>query len=81
MCTAEPLSPRELEVVQHLAAGLTNAEIAARLHISHRTVQAHIASGMRKTATQSRTSLAVLAVIRELVTVSDTGRDCTCPNG
>src|SRR5947209_8344357 len=38
----EPLTARELEVLNHLAAGLTNKEIATRLGISDHTVKFHV---------------------------------------
>lgn len=40
----EELSPRELEVLDLVAGGLTNVEIAARLHLSVRTVERHLAN-------------------------------------
>jgi DNA-binding NarL/FixJ family response regulator len=53
------LSPRELEVVSLLLDGLSNAEIAARLVVSTRTVHAHVSNALRKTGTRSRLQLAV----------------------
>ncbi|MFL1542884.1 response regulator [Pseudomonas sp. M5A4_2d] len=44
----EQLSPRELEVIRLLAAGLTVGEIAAQLHRSKQTVSAQKVSAMRK---------------------------------
>ena len=44
----QQLSPRELEVIRLLAAGLTVGEIAAHLHRSKQTVSAHKVSAMRK---------------------------------
>jgi pimeloyl-ACP methyl ester carboxylesterase/DNA-binding CsgD family transcriptional regulator len=38
----DELSPRELDVLEHVAAGLTNEEIAERLHLSVRTVERHM---------------------------------------
>src|SRR6476660_5238797 len=40
----EPLTPRELEVLEQLAAGLSNKAIAGRLGISDQTVKFHVAS-------------------------------------
>ena len=44
-----------------LAQGLSNKEIAARLHLSPRTVEKHVESLLRKTAARSRTQLVALA--------------------
>jgi DNA-binding NarL/FixJ family response regulator len=41
VCTS-PLSSRELEIVDFVAQGLTNREIAQRLIISSRTVESHV---------------------------------------
>lgn len=48
------LSPRESEIVGLLAEGATNAEIAARLHLSERTVKRHLANVFGKLGVQSR---------------------------
>lgn len=63
----DALSVREVEVVQLVAGGATNDEIAARLVLSPRTIQSHVKSAMEKTATRNRTELAVLAVRAGLV--------------
>ncbi|WP_329500237.1 LuxR family transcriptional regulator [Kitasatospora herbaricolor] len=55
---ADELSPRESEVAQLAASGLTNREIAATLHLSSRTVEQHVARAMRKTGALSRHDLA-----------------------
>ncbi|WP_432060442.1 LuxR C-terminal-related transcriptional regulator [Streptomyces sp. S1] len=55
---ADELSPREAEVAQLAVSGLTNREIATTLHLSHRTVEQHIARAMRKTGALSRRDLA-----------------------
>ncbi|URN14673.1 MULTISPECIES: LuxR family transcriptional regulator [Streptomyces] len=54
---ADQLSPRELEVAELAASGLTNREIATTLHLSPRTVEQHIARAMRKTGALSRQDL------------------------
>jgi DNA-binding CsgD family transcriptional regulator len=54
------VTAREAEVLELLAAGLANKEIAARLHLSHRTVEKHVESLLRKTSATSRTMLVAL---------------------
>jgi LuxR family maltose regulon positive regulatory protein len=60
----ELLSKREIEVLQHIAAGLTNREIATRLYLSLYTVKAHARSIYDKLDAHSRTQAAARA--REL---------------
>ena len=51
----EPLSERELEVLQLIAAGLTNPEIAARLYLALNTVKAHTRNIYGKLGVNNRT--------------------------
>jgi LuxR family maltose regulon positive regulatory protein len=51
----EPLSERELEVLQLIAEGLTNPEIASRLFLSVHTVKAHTRNMYGKLGVHSRT--------------------------
>jgi DNA-binding CsgD family transcriptional regulator len=51
------LSERELQIVELVAAGLTNQEIAEKLDISKRTVDNHISNILTKTATGNRVAL------------------------
>jgi DNA-binding CsgD family transcriptional regulator/tetratricopeptide (TPR) repeat protein len=55
------LSPRELEVLHLVAAGLTNRKVAEALFISPRTVAEHVSGAMRKLGVTSRTALAAAA--------------------
>ena len=55
------VSAREAEVLAALAEHLTNAEIAARLFISIRTVESHVSSLLRKLQADDRRALAVIA--------------------
>jgi DNA-binding NarL/FixJ family response regulator len=57
------LTPREREVLQGLADGLSDKEIAERLHVSDKTVRAHMASLLDKLGVESRLQ-AVLYAIR-----------------
>ena len=58
---AEPLSPRELEVLPLIAEGLTNQEIADRLFLSLHTVKAHARTIYAKLGVGSRTQAAAKA--------------------
>ena len=64
---AEALTRRELEVLQMLASGLGNKEIAARLGISEHTVKFHVASILGKLGAGSRTEAVSLGIRRGLV--------------
>lgn len=55
--TGAPLSARETEVADLAALGLTNAEIATALHLSPRTVEAHVAKAVRKLGLGSKRAL------------------------
>lgn len=53
----EPLTAREGDVLTHLAAGLTNKEIARRMHLSARTVEGYRASILKKAGARNVTDL------------------------
>ena len=55
---ASGLSTRELEVVRLVADGLANKAIAARLHLSVRTVESHVRHVLAKAGLSNRTQLA-----------------------
>jgi LuxR family maltose regulon positive regulatory protein len=57
----EPLSERELEVLQLIAEGLTNREIASRLFLSLNTVKAHTRNIYGKLDTHNRTQAVAIA--------------------
>jgi DNA-binding NarL/FixJ family response regulator len=63
----DPLTSREVEVLQLLAEGLANKTIAARLRVSEHTVKFHVASIMTKLSAASRTEAVTQAARRGLL--------------
>jgi DNA-binding NarL/FixJ family response regulator len=62
----DALTPREREVIQHIARGYMYKEIALRLEISPKTVEAHVSSVLRKLQLSSRHELSRWAADRGL---------------
>lgn len=69
----DPLTPREEEVLQVLAQGLQNKEIAAQLHITERTVKFHVSAILAKLGAGNRTEAVAIAAQRGLVRLDDPG--------
>jgi DNA-binding NarL/FixJ family response regulator len=65
----EHLTPREIEVLQLLSAGLGNKEIATRLNISEHTAKFHVASIMGKLGAATRTEAVTLGIRHGLVMI------------
>ncbi len=65
-----PLSPREIEVLELVATGRANKEIAVNLAISNQTVKNHISSILRKLAVNDRTQAVVYAMRRGWIKVA-----------
>lgn len=64
---AEPLSPREQEVLRLLGAGRSNKEIARALHLSENTVKTHLAKVYGKLGVGRRTEALAVALQRGLL--------------
>jgi len=64
---AHGLTPRELEVLRHVAAGKTNKAIAAELFVSDKTVDRHLSNIFNKLDVSSRTAAAAYAYEHKLV--------------
>ncbi len=56
------LSPRETEVLRYVAKGMTAKQIAAKLFLSHRTVENHVQAALRKLQLANRVELARYAI-------------------
>jgi two-component system, NarL family, nitrate/nitrite response regulator NarL len=65
----EPLTAREVQVLELLAEGLPNKAIAARLRISDQTVKFHVSSISGKLGAKNRTDAVRRAVGRGLITL------------
>ena len=65
----EPLTPREVQVLELLAEGLPNKAIAVRLHISDQTVKFHVSSISGKLGAKNRTDAVRRAVRQGLITL------------
>ena len=66
-----PLSPREMEILQHIAQGKSNKEIAFELGISRQTVKNHMTSILHKLAVNDRTQAAIYALRRGWIRLQD----------
>lgn len=63
----EPLTPREMQVLELLAEGLANKAIADRLQISDQTVKFHVAAILGKLGVANRTEAVRIAVRRGVI--------------
>ncbi|MFP4016036.1 MAG: response regulator transcription factor [Halanaerobiales bacterium] len=64
---AEPLTDRELEVLQHLGRGMSNKAIAEELILSEKTVKTHLSNIFSKLQVNSRTEAAIYAMKKGLI--------------
>jgi DNA-binding NarL/FixJ family response regulator len=64
-----PLSPRETEVLNHVATGHSNRRIAEQLSISEETVKAHMKNVLSKLAANDRTHAVTIAIKRGIITI------------
>lgn len=68
----DPLTPREAEVLRHVASGESNRVIAAALGISEETVKTHVANLLSKLQAENRAQATVQALKRGLISLDDT---------
>jgi len=67
----DELTPRESDVLRHLAVGASNRTIAAALSVSEETVKTHVANVLSKLQVENRAQAAVQALKRGLVSIDD----------
>jgi len=65
-----PLTSREMEILNYIAQGYLNKQIAAELDISEQTIKNHVTSILRKLNANARTEAVVVAIKQGLITVS-----------
>src|SRR5512137_1139783 len=65
--TFEELTPREVEVLQHLAKGMANKQIAEALHITEYTVKDHLKNILAKLRVADRTEAVTVALRRGII--------------
>lgn len=65
------LSAREMEILQYVARGMKNREIAEKLFISENTVRNHVISLLEKMGTRDRTEATAVAIRQGLVRLED----------
>ena len=69
--TSHPLTPRELEVLTNVAAGLKNRDIAETLGVSEQTVKNHLSSILHKLGVPNRTRAVMYAVRQGWLVIDD----------
>jgi len=64
-----PLTPREIEILNYIAQGYLNKQIAAELNISEQTIKNHVTSILRKLNANARTEAVVVAIKQGLISL------------
>jgi len=65
-----PLTPREREILNYIAQGYPNKQIAAELDISEQTIKNHVTSILRKLNANARTEAVVVAIKQGLISIT-----------
>jgi len=65
-----PLTPRETEILNYIAQGYLNKQIAIKLGISEQTIKNYVTSILRKLNANARTEAVVVAIKRGLISIS-----------
>lgn len=65
-----PLTPREIEILDYIAKGYLNKQIAIELGISEQTIKNHVTSILRKLNANARTEAVVLAIKQGVISIA-----------
>lgn len=65
-----PLTPRETEILNYIARGYLNKQIASELDISEQTIKNHVTSILRKLNANARTEAVVVAIRQGLISIT-----------
>jgi two-component system response regulator DegU len=65
-----PLTPREIEILDYIAKGFLNKQIAIELGISEQTIKNHVTSILRKLNANARTEAVVLAIKQGVISIT-----------
>lgn len=65
-----PLTPRETEILNYIARGYLNKQIASELDISEQTIKNHVTSILRKLNANARTEAVVVAIKQGLISIT-----------
>jgi len=64
-----PLTKREIEILEYIAKGFLNKQIASELDISEQTIKNHVTSILRKLNANARTEAVVIAIKRGIISI------------
>jgi DNA-binding NarL/FixJ family response regulator len=70
-----PLTPRELDILRHVAAGMRNREVGELLDVSEQTVKNHLSSILHKLGVPNRTHAVTFAVRQGWLTLEEPGAE------
>ena len=65
-----PLTKREMEILEYIAKGFFNKQIASELDISEQTIKNHVTSILRKLNANARTEAVVIGIKRGIISIS-----------
>jgi DNA-binding NarL/FixJ family response regulator len=74
-----PLTPRELDILRHVASGLKNREVGELLEVSEQTIKNHLSSILHKLGVPNRTHAVTFAVRQGWLRLEDADLEAAPP--